>query len=519
MFDTDVWERLTARVRDNDGVFHFIGLLSDGNIHSHVDHLFAMLRKAAEEGVKKARLHILTDGRDVAPRSALSYIEKTENLLAELRTQYGVDYRIASGGGRMLTTMDRYNADWDMVRRGWETHVLGEGRSFASAVEAVQTFYTEDPKVNDQYLPPFVIAEDGRPVGLMQDGDSVVFFNFRGDRAIEISLAFDKGDDFDKFDRGRKPDILYAGMMQYDGDLKVPAEYLVNPPVIDRAVSLYMLANGIHLFAGSETQKYGHVTFFWNGNKSGYINKEMETYFEIPSDNVPFDQTPRMKAKEIAEKTIELVKSGQYQFGRINFPNGDMVGHTGVPEAIVESVTAVFESVERLVKVLSEEGWITVVLADHGNADEMFKMKKDEKVVSTSHSLNPVPFAIVDSYYHGEYRMRDLDDRGLANVAGTVLNLLGFEQPADYQPSLIEFVEEGTVKKERGHLLTYPMPLPDNAARNMPGEKDITFRFVKAKNNDYRVNIIEGKLTIKKRMFCLREWMRSNVLPDGLLKS
>lgn len=447
IFRTPLWNDLVARVKPAglpdgkpSGTFHLIGLLSDGNVHAHTEHLYALLRQCAKDGVKRVRVHALTDGRDVHEKSALQYIEKTEQVLTELKKQYGVDYRIASGGGRMVTTMDRYNADWTIVKRGWDAHVLGLGRRFASAADAVTTYYREDPKITDQYLDSFVIAENGKPVGTIEDGDAVVIFNFRGDRAIELSMAFEQGNDFDKFDRRRVPEVLFAGMMEYDGDLHIPKHYLVEPPQIERAVSEYMCASGITAFAISETQKYGHVTYFWNGNNSGYVDKDLETYVEIPSDKIRFDKAPKMKACEITEKAIELLRGGRYRFGRINFSNGDMVGHTGVEEAIITAVETVDECTDKLIKVVDELGGITIVLADHGNADEMFTVKDGKRIVSTAHSLNPVPCAIVDAGYQGEYRMASLPARGLSNIAATLLNLLGFEKPHDYDPSLIEFV-------------------------------------------------------------------------------
>ncbi len=438
IFKTKTWGQLVARAKRDGQTFHFIGLLSDGNVHSHINHLFAMVKQCAQEGVKKVRIHALLDGRDVYEKSALDYIAKTESLLKELNQRYNVDYRIASGGGRMVTTMDRYNADWSIVKRGWDAHVLGKGRMFKSAAEAVSTYYKEDPTITDQYLDSFVIGEKGKPVGTIQDGDSVIFFNFRGDRAIELSRAFDEKD-LKEFDRQRILNVLFAGMMEYDGDLHVPKHYLVNPPQLDRPVSVYLCAQGIKSFAISETQKYGHVTYFWNGNNSGYIDESLEKYIEIPSDRIRFDKAPKMKAYEITEKTIELLKSGQYKFGRLNFPNGDMVGHTGVPEAIIKAVETVDECTSKLVEVIKKLNGIAVILADHGNADEMFTIKDGKRIVSTSHSLNPVPFVIVDSGYRGEYKIAPLPKRGLSNVAATLLNFLGYEKPVDYDPSLIVF--------------------------------------------------------------------------------
>ncbi len=440
IFKTPTWEKLVSGAKQEEKAFHFIGLLSDGNVHSHIDHLCAMARQCAEQGVKRVRVHVLLDGRDVYEKSAVIYIEKLENVFKELNEKFDVDCAIASGGGRMITTMDRYNADWDIVKKGWNTHVLGKARRFKSASEAVKTYYAEDSNVNDQYLESFVVERDGAPMGMIEDGDSVVFFNFRGDRAIELSMAFDQKENFDKFDRERVPEVLFAGMMQYDGDLHVPNHYLVNPPKIDQTISAYMCGEGLKSFAISETQKYGHVTYFWNGNKSGYVDEALEKYIEIPSDKIQFDQAPKMKAYEITEKTIELLKSGEYQFGRINIANGDMVGHTGVEKAILESLEAADDCLARLIEVVKDLGGIVMLVADHGNADEMFTMKNGKKVVSTAHSLNPVPCAIVDSSYQGEYKLAPPDGAGLSNVAATLLNFLGFEAPEGYDCSLVEFV-------------------------------------------------------------------------------
>ena len=339
----------------------------------------------------------------------------------------------------MVTTMDRYNADWSVVRRGWEAHVLGKGRAFFSAAEAIQTYYDEDPKMTDQYLDSFVICERGQPVGTIEDGDSVVFFNFRGDRAIELSQAFEAGKEFDKFERQRIPKVLYAGMMEYDGDLHIPGQYLVSPPEIDKTIGQYLCANGVSSFAISETQKFGHVTYFWNGNNSGYIDQSKELYVEVPSDRIQFDRAPKMKAVEIAEKTAELLKSRKFQFGRVNFANGDMVGHTGIKDAVITAVETVDACTQKLIDTVTALGGIVLVTADHGNADELYKETKGKRMVSTAHSLNPVPFAIVDPGFKGEYVVAQLEKPGLSNVAATILNLLGFEKPEDYDPSLIAF--------------------------------------------------------------------------------
>ncbi|MCH7782437.1 2,3-bisphosphoglycerate-independent phosphoglycerate mutase [candidate division KSB1 bacterium] len=441
IFRSDHWREIIRRGKSG-AVVHFIGLLSDGNVHSHIDHLFALIKECAANNIHDVRVHTLTDGRDVGGRSALSYLKPTEELLKTLSGNKGLDYKIASGGGRMKVTMDRYNADWSIVKRGWEAHVHGIGRKFGSASEAVQTYYDEDPQTNDQYLDPFVITDEyGEPVGKISDGDAVVFFHFRGDRAIELSKAFENKE-FNEFDRGKVPDVYYTGMLEYDGDLKLPEKYLVPPPAIDRTVSEYLCAEKVTSFAISETQKFGHVTYFWNGNRSGYIDESLETYVEIPSDKVPFDQKPNMKAFEITEKTIELLKSGKYRFGRVNFPNADMVGHTGVIDATVTAVEAVDKCVGELLEVIAKIHGIAIVTADHGNSDEMYIIKNGEKVIKTSHSLNLVPFHIVDPHFQGEYKLSQTADTGLpglTHITGTILNLLGYENVADYDDSLIEF--------------------------------------------------------------------------------
>ena len=443
IFQTEIWNNIAKRSQ-NGGTVHFIGLLSDGNVHSHMEQLFIMIDECARLNFKKVRVHALLDGRDVGERTALDYIISTEEKLKKISTEKALDYAIASGGGRMKVTMDRYNADWNIVKRGWEVHVLGEGRKFPSATDAVKTFYEEDPKATDQYLPAFVIADDsGTPNGTINDGDAVIFFNFRGDRAIEISRAFSEKE-FTEFDRGHLPDIFYAGMMEYDGDAHIPPHFLVQPPAIDHIISEYLCAEKVKTFAVSETQKFGHVTYFWNGNRSGYMDESLEKYIEIPSDRIEFDRAPKMKAKEITDTVINLLKNGNYRFGRLNFPNGDMVGHTGMMDAAIIAVETVDQCVGELLDVIREIGGIAVITADHGNADEMFTIdKKGAKTVKTAHSLNPVPFIIYDPLYQGEYRMADMKEKGLSNVAATLLNLLGYEKPQEYDPSLIEMASVG----------------------------------------------------------------------------
>lgn len=437
IFETPLWSSI-SKMAGAGGTVHFIGLLSDGNVHSHIDHLYRMIERCAEMRFLKVRVHALLDGRDVGERSALEYLIPTERRLREISEEKGLDYCIASGGGRMKVTMDRYSADWSVVKRGWDAHVHGKGRPFKSAEEAVRTYYEEDPQITDQYLDAFVVADrNSNPAGPVVDGDVVIFFNFRGDRAIEISRAFTE-DDFHEFDRGPLPRILYAGMMQYDGDTHIPPNFLVQPPSITRTIGEYLCAERTKSFAISETQKFGHVTYFWNGNRSGYVDESLEKYIEIESDRIEFDRAPKMKAFEIKDRTIEMLRSGEYRFGRLNFANGDMVGHTGNMEAAIVAVETVDRCIGDLLEAVKELEGIAVVTSDHGNSDEMFGIdKKGAKNVKTSHTLNPVPFAIYDPGYSGRYRMADLNSPGLSNVAATLLNLLGYEKAEEYDDSLI----------------------------------------------------------------------------------
>jgi 2,3-bisphosphoglycerate-independent phosphoglycerate mutase len=454
LFDGRAWGHLVQLCFQHNGTMHFIGLLSDGDVHSHIKHLEAMLEHLAfKNKLARARVHILLDGRDVGETSALEYVTRLETLLQKLGEQARVDYRIASGGGRMKITMDRYEADWGMVELGWKTHVAGGGRKFPSAEAAIRTFREEKPGIIDQDLPPFVIAdESGNPLGPIRDGDAVVFFNFRGDRAIEISRAFEE-ESFPYFERSPRPAAAYAGMMEYDTELHIPKNYLVEPPHIDHTLGEYLCAHNRRQMAISETQKYGHVTYFWNGNRSGKIDEKLEEYIEIPSDRVPFEQRPWMKAAEITDKTVEGILSGRWDFIRLNYPNGDMVGHTGVYQAAEIAVESVDLCLGRLIEATRKAGGILIVTADHGNAEEMFeidnktnlpKLYPNGRIIpKTAHSLNPVWFIVYDPTGNECIEFNpEIRDPGLTNVAPTIMQLLGLKPPQIYDPPLLLFREE-----------------------------------------------------------------------------
>lgn len=449
LFQGETWKALVANCVSHQTTLHFIGLFSDGNVHSHLNHLEAMLQHAKVDGVKKVRVHILLDGRDVPPTSALDYVDRFEAFLKTINADGQVDYAIASGGGRMKVTMDRYEANWDMVALGWKTHVKGEGKLYHSAREAVETLRQENPGTIDQDLPAFVIGRNGKPIGPIVEHDSVIFFNFRGDRAIEISRAFED-EHFDKFPRGPRLNVMYAGMMQYDGDLAIPKRFLVPPPGIDRTMGEFLAHAGVRQMAISETQKFGHVTYFFNGNRSGKFDDKLEDYVEVPSDRVPLEERPWMKAAEITDAVLKAMndQSKNYRFIRLNFANGDMVGHTGVCPAVRIAVETVDLCLGRLIPAIQKLKGILVVSADHGNSDDMYEHEKKtgavardkatgEPKVKTSHSLNPVPAFVYDPSGVAKLSLSQKEGLGISSLSATCLNLLGFVAPADYDPPIV----------------------------------------------------------------------------------
>ena len=445
MFSGATWQSLVSNAKDKNGTLHFIGLLSDGNVHSHIDILLAMITRAHEDGMQRVRIHTLLDGRDVAPQSAEQYMQQLDAHLASINAAEDRDYCVASGGGRLYITMDRYDADWPMVQRGWNCHVHGHGRAFDSTAEAIKALRADDPDGVDQDLKEFVIHRDGKPVGPIVDGDSVILFNFRGDRALEISRAFDE-DGLDTIDRGKRPDVLFAGIMEYDADKKIPQKFLVEPPAIDRVMGEFLAASGVRQLAVSETQKYGHVTYFFNGNRSGKFNDQSEEYVEIPSDNLPFEQRPWMKGGEITDVILDSINNDKHDFIRVNYPNGDMVGHTGDLLAVEISVEAVDLCVGRLIEAVKKKNGILIVTADHGNADEMYQLDKSGAIktnsdgrpqLKTSHTLNPVPCYIFDPAGTANLKLSDQTGLGVSSLAATAIECLGFQPPEDYDPSIL----------------------------------------------------------------------------------
>lgn len=427
-FAEPVWQDTVKRVVDNNSTLHFMGIFSDGNVHSNIKHLEKMLQQAQKDGVKRVRIHALIDGRDVPPQSEPKYIQRIEKFVADLGNP---DYKIASGGGRMVITCDRYENDWGMVEQGWRTHVLGEGRQFASATEAIETYRNENPGLQDQYMPAFVVAENGQPVGTINDGDALIYLDFRADRAIEIAQAFTY-DDFPHFDRVRRPDVRFVGMTEYNEDLHVPQYTLVGTPEFKHTLTKHLANNGIRQYAISETVKFGHITYYFNGNSYDVPAGEVEE--EVPSYKEPFNTRPWMKSAEITDKLIEAIESGNYDFLRVNYPGGDMVGHFGELEPTIIAMEAIDVCLARIVEAVNKLGGITIVTADHGNAEELIDEKGNPK---TSHTTNKIPFALIDNTDNAKKYSLATGEYGLANVASTVALLLGVEPDEAWLPPII----------------------------------------------------------------------------------
>ena len=438
------WQSVINNCKD-DGALHLVGLLSDGGIHSNNRHLHQMIERAQSEGVQRLYVHVLLDGRDVPDKSGHVYIDALEELLAK-STTLGLDYRIASVAGRMVSVMDRYNANWSMVETGWNAMVHGQGPQFSSAQQGLAHYRSEIDDLSDQYVPPFLVTRDDQ-VDTVNDGDGVILFNFRGDRAIELCAAFEQGDDFDQFDRRQVPNIMFAGMMLYDGDLGIPSRYLVKPPRTEGCLSEYLAANDVSQFACAETQKYGHVTYFWNGNRSGKFNEELEKYVEIPSDICPFEQRPWMKSAETADALIDAIESGNFEFIRVNFAGGDMVGHSGLMEPTIVALESIDLSIGRVLRALERVQGCLLLTADHGNSEDMVERDKDGNALfddrgharrRTAHSLNPVPLCLRDFANRDVTLRDDLPAAGLANIAPTLLELMGYVVPDNYADSLLK---------------------------------------------------------------------------------
>ena len=435
IWKTPTWRQALETVRQNGGTLHFAGILSDGSVHSNINHLLRLIDRAHAEGIQKIRIHAVLDGRDVPPQSAEIYIKALEDFIAKYDEK--PDYKIASGGGRMVYVADRYESDWGIVQRGWNAIVHGEAANrFTSATEAVQSFRKQDPTIQDQYLAPFVIVnQQGEPVGTVNNGDAFIYYDFRADRALEISMAFTYND-FPYFNRGFRPQVYYVGMTEYNSDTHVPANTLVPPIHIDNTLNQYLGHRAITQLAISETVKFGHITYYFNGNS--YERALGEDHMQIPSDTTPFNTRPWMKSAEITDATLERL--GNYDFIRINFPNGDMVGHFGELEPTIVALEAIDIQLSRLAKKIDELGGMMIIVSDHGNAEELVDEQGRPK---SAHSTNPVPCVFYDNTPNRQnYTFNQVPNAGLANLAASIATLLGQDDlPEVWQPSLVSVKE------------------------------------------------------------------------------
>lgn len=417
----------------NERTLHFAGIFSDGGVHSHISHLERMVEQAYKEGVRRMRVHAIFDGRDVGPCSEPKYIKRFEEFAKKFSD---ADIKIASGGGRMTTVADRYENDWGAVERGWNMMVHGQAEYyFSSAEEAIVTLRRQFMSIQDQNLPAFVIIEDNeQPVGKVEKDDAMIYFDFRADRAIEIAQAFTYWD-FPYFDRGdyAPTDVYFAGMTEYNSDTHVPEHRLVEPVEISRTLSQFLGEREISELAVSETVKFGHVTYYFNGNS--YEQAPGEEFIQIDSYTEPFETRPWMRTAEITDAVLENLE--KYRFVRINYPGGDMVGHTADIEATIVAMEAIDLSLARIAKKVDELGGVLIIVADHGNAEELLDATGLPK---TSHTTNRVPCIIYDNTENRKhYRLAEIQNPGLKNIAGTVATFLGQKNlPEEWAPGLIE---------------------------------------------------------------------------------
>lgn len=400
-------------VKDNNSSLHLYGLLSDGGVHSHNTHLYGLLEMAKREGVEKVYVHCFMDGRDTAPTSGKGFIQELENKMKEI----GVG-EIASVMGRYYA-MDRDNR-WDREEKAYRALTLGEGNRAASALEAIQASYDAD--VTDEFVVPAVIEKDGQPVATVQDKDTIIFYNFRPDRAREITRAF-CADDFDGFDRGPRKDITYICFTEYD--VTIPnKEVAFHQVELKNTFGEYLAAHGKTQARIAETEKYAHVTFFFNGGVEKPNKGEDRILVNSPKV-ATYDLKPEMSAYEVCDKLVEAIRSDKYDVIIINFANPDMVGHTGVEKAAIAAVEAVDTCVGRAVEALKEVDGQMFLCADHGNAEQLIDYETGEPF--TAHTTNPVPFILIN--YDPAYTLKE--GGCLADIVPTLIEMMGMEQPKE----------------------------------------------------------------------------------------
>ena len=399
--------------KENDTALHMYGLLSDGGVHSHNTHLYALLEMAKRHGLKKVYVHCFLDGRDTPPESGKDFVQALQDKMDEI----GVG-KIATVSGRYYA-MDRDNR-WDRIERAYVALTKGEGVTAASGVEAVAQSYEKGE--TDEFVLPTVVLKNGAPTATIQDGDSIIFFNFRPDRAREITRTF-CCDEFDGFDRGPRKKVVYVCFSEYD--VTIPNKEIAFQKVsITNTFGEYLAAHHMTQARIAETEKYAHVTFFFNGGVEA--PNEGEDRILVKSPKVAtYDLKPEMSAFEVCDKFVEAIKSGKYDVIITNFANPDMVGHTGVLPAAIQAIEAVDQCVGRVVEALKEVDGQMFICADHGNAEQLIDYETGEPF--TAHTTNPVPFILVN--YDSDYALRE--GGVLADIIPTLIEMMGMEQPKE----------------------------------------------------------------------------------------
>ena len=410
-------EALLAAVdncKKNNSKFHMFGLLSDGGVHSHNTHLYGLLELAKRNGLDKVYVHCFLDGRDTPPASGKGYAEALETKMQEI----GVG-KIASVMGRYYA-MDRDN-NYDRVKVAYDALTKGEGLTASSGPAGIQASYDKDE--TDEFVKPTVVVENGAPVAKIEDGDSVVFFNFRPDRAREITRSF-CDDDFKGFDREKRLDLTYVCFSDYDPT--IPNKQVAFKKIsVTNTFGEWLAANQLKQARIAETEKYAHVTFFFNGGVEQPNEGEDRILVNSPKDVATYDLKPEMSAYEVCDKLVEAIKSQKYDVIVINFANPDMVGHTAVESAAIKAVEAVDECVGKAVDALKEVGGQMFICADHGNAEQLVDYETGKP--HTAHTTNPVPFILVNA--DPSYKLRE--DGCLADIIPTLIELMGMKQPEE----------------------------------------------------------------------------------------
>ncbi|MDR1159970.1 MAG: 2,3-bisphosphoglycerate-independent phosphoglycerate mutase [Syntrophomonadaceae bacterium] len=400
--------------RQNNRAVHLLGLVSDGSVHSAMEHIYALLKMCKINQMKKVFIHAFLDGRDVAPQSAGNFIAQLEDKMSDL----GIG-KVSTMGGRFYG-MDR-DKHWDRVAKAYKAMVLGEGRKFVYPQAAITASYEEH--IYDEFIEPVVIVdENAQPVGLLEDQDSIIFFNFRADRARQITRAFVEAD-FKEFERIKWPQVYFAGMTQYDE--KSPAAVAFLPQNLTDTLGEVLAQNHMRQLRIAETEKYAHVTFFFNGGLEKANDGEDRILINSPQVET-YNMKPEMSAYEITERVLAEMKRNHYDVIIINYANADMVGHTGVLSAAVQAVKAVDECLKKVVDLVLELDGSMIITADHGNCEMM--VHPETKSPLTSHTLSLVPFILISSAYEN-CQLRD--DAALCDIAPTILNLLKLKKPPE----------------------------------------------------------------------------------------